>query len=581
MRRPPLILWCSILVELWRLILMTAAILVIVLAFAAAVRFLADGRLGPVETIRLMFLAMPPMLQYALPFAAGFGATLAYHRACTDNELIASYAAGVSHRSLLVPAVVSGAILSVGVLVLSNVVIPRFLRSMEHLVTRDAARFIVASIERKEAVQIENMLLYADLVRKSPDTGGGAYERLYMKGVVVVELDKDGHVKFQVSAREADIWLVRAAAESAAELATGDTVTHVIVRSRGTIGQKTGDAGPADGEGGGTPAGGGGGVMEGESMNLARTIPNAFSDDPKFLAWDELMELRNDPGRINFINSRRRVLAAHLAERATTGAIARALAETGSIHLDQGEGAAVTISARSIAWDEKAQHWVFLGPPASDAKSPPALPVERRFETGRVTRQFAQAATFRTAVDPDSPDREVTVTLTLSGISAPQGTPGARAGALKPQTIAQLSVPQANVASIMNADAAELITAADERLKADPTDAYVQKPRDELRKRIADLMREITSKQQERLASAAACLVMTLTGAVMAIRLRSKLPLEVYLWAFFPALATVMTISAGQQMIHSQGMIGIPLMWAGVAGLAIYTFLQFRHVARH
>ena len=26
--------------------------------------------------------------------------------------------------------------------------------------------------------------------------------------------------------------------------------------------------------------------------------------------------------------------------------------------------------------------------------------------------------------------------------------------------------------------------------------------------------------------------------------------------------------------------IGIPIMWAGVAGLGVYTFLQYRHVAR-
>mgnify|MGYP000423281398 CR=1 FL=1 len=37
-----------------------------------------------------MLLAMPPMLQYALPFAACFGATLAYHRFAADNEAVAA-----------------------------------------------------------------------------------------------------------------------------------------------------------------------------------------------------------------------------------------------------------------------------------------------------------------------------------------------------------------------------------------------------------------------------------------------------------------------------------------------------------
>ncbi len=150
-----------------------------VLSFAGAVRFLADGRLGPIETIRWMFLMMPPMLQYALPFAAGFGATLAYHRACSDNELTAGYAAGISHRSMLAPALVSGVVLGGIVLLLSNMIIPRFLRAAEELITRDAARMIVNAIERKEAVRMENTLLYADLVRPVPgERGAGLREAL-------------------------------------------------------------------------------------------------------------------------------------------------------------------------------------------------------------------------------------------------------------------------------------------------------------------------------------------------------------------------------------------------------------------
>lgn len=563
MRRPPLTLWIAVLVELWRLILLTTCILVVVLSFAAAVRFLADGRLGPTETIRLMFLAMPPMLQYALPFAAGFGATLAYHRAATDNELTASFAAGVSHRAILMPAVLSGVILAGTVLALSNVVIPRFLRSMEQLVTRDAARLIVASIERKEAVKMDNTLLYADTVRRNPAAGAEEAERLYLRGVIAVELDKAGEIEYLVSAREADVWLVRAAAQTVPGVKPdSETVTHVFIRSRGTVGQKAGE-----------------GVMEGETLDLSRTIPNAFSDDPKFLSWDQLQRLKQDPSRINFINSRRRVLAARLAERETTSAVSRALAANGAVRFDAGEGAWVEVQGGAIRWDNTGQQWALVPKDAGAATGP--LLVLRQFETGRVTRQFADSATFRTAVDPDAPDREVTISLTLSGLSAVQGAPGARPSTLKPQTIAQLGVPEANLAGVMDARADKLLDLADARIAADPTDDYVQTARDDLRKRIADLMREISSKQQERFASAAACLVMIVTGAVMAIRLRSKLPLEVYLWAFFPALATVMTISAGQQLIHSQGAVGIPVMWGAVVGLALFTFVQFRRVARH
>src|SRR5689334_14507743 len=97
-RGMPVSLWRYVLSELWRLILLSTIVLVAVISFVAAIKPLADGKLAPLETLKFMGLAIIPMLQWALPFAAGFGATLAYHRLSHDNELTAAYAGGVSHR---------------------------------------------------------------------------------------------------------------------------------------------------------------------------------------------------------------------------------------------------------------------------------------------------------------------------------------------------------------------------------------------------------------------------------------------------------------------------------------------------
>ncbi len=80
---------------------------------------------------------------------------------------------------------------------------------------------------------------------------------------------------------------------------------------------------------------------------------------------------------------------------------------------------------------------------------------------------------------------------------------------------------------------------------------------------------------------AVAGLVMIVTGAVTALRLRGKLPLTVYLWSFFPALATVLTISSGQQMVEPMGNVGLILLWGGVAALAAYSMVAYRVVCRH
>jgi hypothetical protein len=55
----------------------------------------------------------------------------------------------------------------------------------------------------------------------------------------------------------------------------------------------------------------------------------------------------------------------------------------------------------------------------------------------------------------------------------------------------------------------------------------------------------------------------------------------VYLWTFFPAIASMVTISGGQQVTSAQGAPGLILMWSGVAGLGLYSLIVFRILAKH
>ena len=72
----PVTLWRSVLSELWRLLLLSVRIIVLVLAFAGAVKPLADGKLQPTEVLKFIGFLVPLMLACALPFA-GYRASLA------------------------------------------------------------------------------------------------------------------------------------------------------------------------------------------------------------------------------------------------------------------------------------------------------------------------------------------------------------------------------------------------------------------------------------------------------------------------------------------------------------------------
>ena len=120
--------------DLWKRILLTASILVTVIAFAAAIRPLADGKVGAVDALRFMGLAIVPMLQYALPFAAGFAATLTYHDFASDNEAMACSAGGISYKAMLGPAAFTGLALGLVIYALTTTAIPRFFSQIEQLI---------------------------------------------------------------------------------------------------------------------------------------------------------------------------------------------------------------------------------------------------------------------------------------------------------------------------------------------------------------------------------------------------------------------------------------------------------------
>ena len=78
----------------------------------------------------------------------------------------------------------------------------------------------------------------------------------------------------------------------------------------------------------------------------------------------------------------------------------------------------------------------------------------------------------------------------------------------------------------------------------------------------------------------AACLVMVLIGATMAIKLRDALPLTVYLWAFFPALGSVLAISTGEQFAQQMGWPGLVIIWGSIVALVVYAGITYKQVAR-
>jgi len=557
-------LYKYIFIEVGRLVLLSTAVLVAVIAFAASVKPLADGKLGAMGFVRFLLLAIPPMLAYALPFASGFGTTLAYHRLAQDNEILAAKAGGVSHRRLLIPAAVMGTLLALGLLGLNEQIIPRFLTRMERLITQDVMQIMVRSIDRGDSVRIGSTEIYADAVeRVEPEADSGILDLYLLAGVGGVDLTKEGDVETMITARKAWIYIVPGADAGFDE---EDSVA-ALIRFVDAVGIQ-----------GGTLVGGD--VLPAPAVR----IPNPFQDDPKFLTWGALRALRKSPEDMNWIDAKRLRLAREYAEQETMKSIRRLLRQDGMVRLSDSQGRSYLVRAAALKLQGG---WTLVAPTATGK-----IELEEYLpDGGGINRYNARLGKLipekRTDDDPTSRGSVsgISFTLRLEDVEILVSTAARDANMPVTQQefreFSGVEVTGDPMRALREMTCAELLAKVRPSAEGEGRVESVALAAASLRKDLKHLQREITSKQQERLAMAMSCLVMVLTGAVTAMKLRDSLPLVVYLWSFFPAIGTIIFISTGQQMTHGSGLIGIPVLWGGVILLAIYTVLTLRVVQRH
>ncbi|MEO0483327.1 MAG: LptF/LptG family permease [Planctomycetota bacterium] len=558
----PITLWKHTLADLWRLLLLTGSILVTVIAFSMAVQLLAAGKIGPGDVPRLMALAVVPMLQYALPFAAGFSATLAYHRMTQDLEITATSASGISYRAVLVPAIATGLALSISLAALNEQVIPRFLRGIERMVTDDAIKLMTKSFERGEAVAQDGVIIAADRVfEMEPPEGAAAY--LVLERVLALETHADGRVKSEALADLAHVYHYR---DRPIE---GEGV--MVMRLENVISDVDGES-----------------FGELDTVDLVRRLPDSFSDDPKFLTFGELRQLRHEPRKMGFIESRRRTLAVRLATREAIEAMARTLETTGRATLVDASGRAVSLRASALRWSPQDDVWRLI----PSAGEPVALEWARvdlepnaggaAAGAGGAARFEAEEAFLRPDIGDETDLPDLTFTLDIRNYTVRNATGAdAASGARTARTWPGLKPTPDPQPALLAASTQQVLTRAEPRVTGETPDPFLVSAYDDLTKRLERLSREITSKQHERMAMAVACFIMVIAGAVAAMRLGGALPLTVYLWSFFPALAAIITISSGQQVTHRTGPIGLVLLWGGVSALGLYTLVAFRGLSKN
>lgn len=556
MPRLPWTIWRYLLAELWRLLLLSTAILVLVISFAATAKPLMDGKLSAWTALKFMLYAVPPMLQYALPFSACLAAVLAYHRFATDNELTAARAGGLSYRRVLAPAAITGLTLTLFMLVLGESVIPRFLRAMQTTITQDVASVIRSSVQDGRPLDFGNFLVHADEARSlGPDTQSGAHERLMLTRPVALQVGRDGSVEGATTASVAWVWL-----KSTTDESTGQGATRVDINLEQATGSQQGRA---RGSGG---------------LWLRRDVTGSLRDSAKYKTYRQLRELPIHPDRSNVVDSSRRELALQLARHRVAESMDEALRAGRPIRLLDADGRVYLIRAAGLqAAGSDDSAWRLLAPPQGrvelEVLAPGAAPGSGRQLSARggLLRHEGQAERARGSLS---------LALSLSDVTVrAQGRDTATSRA--ELGYAELS-PEVNpLPGLLGKPSAALLEAASAIAQGPGQEGPIASVATELKRRVDVIGREVRAKIHERWAIAVTALVMVICGAVTAIRLANRLPLVVYAWCFFPALVAVLSVNVGQAFAIDVGTPGIITLWSGLAGLGVYTLWTLRRISRN
>lgn len=545
----PWTLYRSILADLLRIILLTTAILVTVIAFGAAIKPLANDRLlDAAQTAKYIGLVIVPMLQYALPFAAGFGATLAFHRMTADNEVQAMAASGLSYLRMLVPVFALGLALTVLMVVLTQAVIPRFWSMIAQTIAEDVTRLFQAAIRRGEAFQIGNMQVYADeiVIQENPEGPDGPATRMVLLNVAAADLDDDGRIVTDVTAWQAIVDVYRRDSQMYLKMVMNDTVA-----SNAQTGQLV--------------------YSERFAPQRAIVVPMAASESLKALSISRMMELRRNPDSHGPVQRARESLADALRDAEVRQSLAQRLAVDGQLSFQ--DMTAVPRGSRTYVVNATrlSEGGRFVGPngqPVEVVLQELGQPVlQMKSESVQITTPAAGQA--------DVPTFDLLIgEHDVVNVQNPGGAVNRRAKL----TLPSLSVAAQFDDTVRTLSSQQLLDSLATRTANRP---LLESRAERLRHEIRRMHNEITARLMNRYALSVTAILLLTLGALMAMWHRGSLPLATYVWAFVPSIADLILISAGEQLLREGRVWAHGLMWSGNAVLLVMCMWTWMKVSRN
>ncbi|MBT7351741.1 MAG: LptF/LptG family permease [Phycisphaerae bacterium] len=540
----PLRLYKHSLGELVRVICFTAAVLAVVTAFGAIIKPLAgDAPLSAAQAVKYVGLSMVPMMQYALPFAAGFGATIVLHRMATDNEVMAMAVSGLRYRTILAPVMALGVLLVLIMVLLVQVAIPRVYAIMGRIIAGDLTALMAHAVDHGQPVRFGDMEIWAESMRVVPNPADSdADERIELRRMVAAKIGRGGGIESDVSAAAAVLDLYEREGIVLIRLAMDDAVSWDA-----TAGSLRG--------------------FPRLEPTHAVPVPLPERTEPMAMTQAELLAVDADPSRYPSISAQYQTLKDELRQAAQRRAIGIELGRVGHVDFQVADqtGHQWRVDATAL------EHGVLRGSPSksvtitelnrSGAPLRVFLPQNARVSVedggfGGVDRRLVLDMHDVTVKDPPRTDR-------------PNHRAAVLVGNIRPLEVDAAPVDETSSELLARGQAAESVP-------------QIRRVLDRIEHETQNLHGQVVSRLWRRWAVAATAGLLPLLGAILALNMRSAQPLSIYLVAFVPALLNLVLISGGSGFMRQGDVLGgLAVMWSGNIVLLIIIAIGWRRLARH
>ena len=511
---PMSILWRYTCVEILKVMLLTTLVLVVVVAFGATIKPVIQNQIDPLDVGKYAFFASVPMLQFALPFAAGFSATIVMHRMANDNEILAMSVAGIRYRRIFMPAASLGLLLTIIMFVLVNFVIPRFWGVLQEMVARDVTRIFTSTIDNGEALAIDGTQLFADdIIVPDEAPGTGADERLVLLGVAALESDGDGTVRSEFTARYATVDIYHRREDVLLKLALVDATIYR----------------PEDGSM----------IFVPQAIPRAVSLRKDLTSGPKTRDLLELLEIRRNPNEYELVARAREGVRKRLQMFDLWTCLDSEIADRNRILFDS---------------TYKRERIELSGLEVGDGKllGTPEMTLLQYEDEEAIRRASAGVATIE--IDPIVLGSPVTFTLVARSDDAVDLRGSGELETRWPARIRSLTHPCTARQDRSSTSNEDLILEsrsilADAASFPEPLVKQFSKDLRMLELEVRNIGLEVIARIVHRSAQSMTGFLLLMLGAVLAVHCRSAMPLTVYLLAFLPSVIDLLMISGGEQMV--------------------------------